>query len=254
MTKRIARILLALLLSTSMLTACGSDDQPDTNDTSTSITETSPESETSSDTTDATESTTGNEEETTNNPVEGTDGNETDDKPAEDTDANETDDKPAEGEDGSVTSVASAEDAIAFINNNVYGQLADTTYIPKMIMTTERDLTNADAVSYNTGLSDLTGINSIIVSESGIGSFAYSFVYVRTDGTNTADIQKTLGEKINPNKWICVGAEKISSIQLDNDIVLVMGSSDQVNAVMDAVVNAADNVYASVGQVVAVMG
>lgn len=226
MTKRISSILLVLLLSASVLASCGknnggetANDTTNTNDTNVSDT-TADESTENSDTTEDTSS----EETAENNETAGT----------------------------SVTSVKSAADAIAFIENNVYSQVPDQ--LPMMMMTIELDLADADSISYNTGLTDLTGITSIILSESGVGSFAYSFVYVMTDGTNTSGIQTALGEKIQPNKWVCVSADKISSIQLDNDIILVMGSPERVDNIMNAVVTAADGVYENVGDVVAVMG
>lgn len=227
MTKRISSILLVLLLSASVLASCGknnggetANDTTNTNDTNVSDTT----DDTTGDTADGTTEDTASEETAENNETAGT----------------------------SVTSVKSAADAIAFIENNVYSQVPDQ--LPMMMMTTELDLADTDSISYNTGLTDLTGITNIILSESGVGSFAYSFVYVMTDGTNTADIQTALGEKIQPNKWICVSAEKISSVQLDNDIVLVMGSPAQVDAIIGAVVSAADGVYENVGDVAAVMG
>lgn len=219
MTKRISSILLALLLSASVLASCGKDNGGETTNDTTNTNDTNV-----SDTTNGTTENTASEETAENNETTG----------------------------ASVSSVKSAADAIAFIENNVYSQVPDQ--LPMMMMTTELDLADTDSISYNTGLTDLTGITNIILSESGVGSFAYSFVYVMTDGTNTADIQTALGEKIQPNKWICVSAEKISSVQLDNDIVLVMGSPAQVDAIMGAVVSAADGVYENVGDVVAVMG
>ncbi len=151
-----------------------------------------------------------------------------------------------------VTKVESVEDAIAFIDNNVYSQCQD--YLPMMIMSMALPLEDADMVGYHTGLTDTTGITDIILSESGVGSFAYSFVMVRTDGTNTEAIRTELGEKIDPRKWVCVTAEKVASVVLDNDIILVMGAPDQVDAIMGAVTSAAEGVYENIGSVVNVLG
>ncbi len=144
------------------------------------------------------------------------------------------------------------EEVITFIDQTVYSQAAD--FVPMMTETRELDLTDMDAVGYNTGLTSTDGITNIIVSESGVGSFAYSFLYVRTDGTNTDAIQTTLGTSVDPAKWICVCAEKIQSIRLDNDIVLVMGIPEQVDAIMGAVVASAEGVFTNVGDVVNVLG
>ncbi len=145
-----------------------------------------------------------------------------------------------------------AEEVITFIDQTVYPQTPDV--IPMMTETRELDLTDMDSVGYFTGLTSVEGINSIIVSESGVGSIAYSLLYVRTDGTNTDEIQTTLGTSVNPEKWICVWAEKVQSVRLDNDIVLIMGEPSQVDAIMGAVVASAEGVFTTVGDIVNVMG
>ena len=165
------------------------------------------------------------------------------DAPAEETAVGDT--APAPG-------LATVEDAMAFIENDVYPNAGDM--IPMMTMSIEVDLADPDAVAYYTGLTDTTGIEHIVVSESGVGSFAYSFIYVMTDGTNTADIQTRLGESVDPIKWVCVQADKIASVQLDSDIVLIMGAPEQVDAIMGAVTTAAVDKFEVVGDVVHVMG
>ena len=145
--------------------------------------------------------------------------------------------------------IASADDVIAFLDNDVYPQCpADS--LPMMLMSMALPMDDMETVTYNTGLTDVTGISDIIISESGVGSIAYSLVYLRTDGTNTEEIQKTLGESINPRKWLCVGAEYIASVTLDNDVVLIMATKEQVDMVMDAVLTAAEGKFNNIGSVV----
>ena len=145
--------------------------------------------------------------------------------------------------------IASADDVVAFLDNDVYSQCpADS--LPMMLMSIPLAMDDMEGVTYHTGLADVDGITDIILSESGVGSIAYSLVYLRTDGTKTADIQKTLGESINPRKWVCVGAEYIASVTLDNDVCLIMGSKDQVDMVMDAVLTAAEGKFNNIGSVV----
>ncbi|MGN1410715.1 MAG: hypothetical protein ACI4XJ_11155 [Eubacteriales bacterium] len=151
-----------------------------------------------------------------------------------------------------VDKVESADDAVNFIAGNVYSKCKDV--LPMYTETVVLSKDDMDSITYNTGLTDISGINDIIISESGIGSFAYSFVMLRTDGTNTADIQTALGNSINPNKWICVSADKVASVMLDNDIILVMGKVEQVDTIMTAVTEAAAGVYNNVGSVVNVLG
>ncbi len=145
--------------------------------------------------------------------------------------------------------IASADDVIAFLDNDVYPQCPPES-LPMMLMSTALPMDDMEGVTYHTGLADVAGITDIILSESGVGSIAYSLVYLRTDGTNTEDIQKTLGESIDPRKWVCVGAEYIASVTLDNDVVLIMATKDQVDMVMDAVLTAAEGKFNNIGSVV----
>ncbi|MBO5256126.1 MAG: hypothetical protein J6C42_01315 [Clostridia bacterium] len=145
--------------------------------------------------------------------------------------------------------IASADDVISFLDNDVYPQCPPES-LPMMLMSMALPMEDMEGITYHTGLADVAGITDIILSESGVGSIAYSLVYLRTDGTNTEEIQKTLGESINPRKWVCVGAEYISSVTLDNDVVLVMGTKDQADMVMDAVLTAAEGKFNNIGSVV----
>lgn len=147
-----------------------------------------------------------------------------------------------------VDKVESADDAVSFIDANVYSQCQDV--LPMMTMTTALSTEDMESITYHTGLTDTSGITDVILSESGVGSIAYSLVYLRTDGTNTAEIQTALGESINPRKWVCVTAEYIASVTLDNDIILIMGAKDQVDTIMNAVTTAAEGVFENIGSVV----
>lgn len=151
-----------------------------------------------------------------------------------------------------VTKVENAEDALNFIAANVYSLCPDN--VPMYTEGIEIPLTETDTIEFMTGLTDTTGINEIIVSQSGVGSIPYCYILLRTDGSDVAGVQERLGNSVNPNKWICVSAEKVSTVSLDNDVVLVMGYSDTVEAIMDATVTAADGVYSEIGSVVNVLG
>ena len=150
---------------------------------------------------------------------------------------------------GPANVITSADDVIAFLDNDVYPQCPAES-LPMMLMSMPLEMTDSETITYHTGLADVAGITDIIISESGVGSIAYSLVYLRTDGTNTEEIQKTLGESINPRKWVCVGAEYIASVTLDNDVVLIMGAKDQVDMVMDAVTTAAEGKFNNIGSLV----
>ncbi len=143
--------------------------------------------------------------------------------------------------------LASADEVTAFLDG-VYAKVGEEN-LPMMMMYTPLDLNDMDAVTYNTGLTSVDGIDGIVVSESGTSSIAYSLVYVMTaEGADAGAIQSELMEKINPAKWICVCAEKIISVQLGSDVLLVMGDPETAESVYNAVVEAAGSVFASVGE------
>ena len=169
----------------------------------------------------------------------------------ENTDSAVTDTVPGDTAEGETVAspLTSADEVVSFLDSDVYSQ-CPADQLPMMLMSMPLDLSDMDGVTYHTGLTDTTGINDIIISESGVGSIAYSLVYLRTDGTKTAEIQETLGSSINPRKWVCVGAEYIASVTLDSDVVLVMGAQDQVDMVMDAVLTAAEGKFTNIGSVV----
>lgn len=233
------KILILMLASALLLTSCGGNNNGETGNNS-------------------------NESDTTMNDTIGDengngiieDGNENESDTSDDDSMNDDDDFFSEGEvtASAVTSVTSAEDAISFIDVNVYSQCYDS--LPMSVVTNALPLDDMDTITHNTGLTDLTGVTDIIISESMVGSIAYSLVMVRTDGTNTDDIQTALEEQINPQKWLCVWADQIRTIRLDNDIILVMANADNGNMkpVMDAIVSAAEGVYEEVGSVVNVLG
>ena len=151
-----------------------------------------------------------------------------------------------------VDKVESADDAVNFIGENVYSLCAD--YLPMAVETTVLSKDDMDSITYSTGLKDITGVEDIILSESSVSSIAYSLIMLRTDGKNVGALQTALGESVNPSKWVCVTAEKVASVTLDNDIILVMADADQVDAILDAVIKAADGIYKNIGTVVNAVG
>lgn len=227
------KLIITVLMLSLLLASCsdkngnetGSDTTPDTNETTTE-----------------TDSTLGDNDGDGNVKESDTDNTESDSDNADSGETTYT----------AVTKVENANDAINFIGANVYSLCPDE--IPMFTDSISLPLTDTDNIKFNTGLDDLSGVTDIIISESGVGSFPYSYIMVRTDGSNTDDIQKKLGSGVDPNKWICVSAEKVASVTLDNDVVLIMGYADQVDAIMDATLKAAEGVYENIGSVVNVLG
>ena len=123
-----------------------------------------------------------------------------------------------------------AEDVSSFMDEVYQGVAEDL--LPSAIRTNELDLADEDMIEYHTGLTDLSGIEGAYLSESMMGSTAYSVVYIRTNDEGDAKaIKQNLMDNINPAKWICVSAEKEICALFGNDIFFVMGSADTADEV-----------------------
>lgn len=89
------------------------------------------------------------------------------------------------------------------------------------------DLSDMDSVKYYTGLNDVSKVNDTLVSESLIGSQAYSLVLVRvTDSSNSESVANEMLNGINSSKWICVQADDLQVVTHDDLILLIMVSSE----------------------------
>ncbi|MBE6614217.1 MAG: hypothetical protein E7631_02810 [Ruminococcaceae bacterium] len=230
MMKRKISTIMAMLMLLSM-TACGR----------------TPEVDTADDTSSQTETAAGMPQQ--NNGQDGQTGDQNNVNPDNGADNNTADQPTIDPE--PVDSVKSAEDAVRFISNNLYSLCSEV--LPMAVETRALDMSDADAVQYNTGLADTAGITDIVLSESAVGSFAYSLVYVRTDGTNTDAVHQSLKDSIDPRKWVCVEAEAVNSIRLDDDICVVMGSAEQVDTISASLRQAAEGVFEQVGEPMAVL-
>lgn len=100
------------------------------------------------------------------------------------------------------------------------------------IMNMEMDLSDADMMSYNAGLSDVSDIQEALISEPMIGSQAYSLILVRVkEGADASKAAKTMFDNIDTRKWVCVEADtKTAAWCGDIAMFFMVGSnfSDQV--------------------------
>lgn len=88
------------------------------------------------------------------------------------------------------------------------------------------DLSNMDTVNYYTGLIDVSKVKDVLVSESMIGSQAYSLVFVRVnDSADSESVANEMLNGINSSKWICVQADDLQVVTHDDLILLIMVSS-----------------------------
>lgn len=113
--------------------------------------------------------------------------------------------------------------------------------LPASIGTMEIDLSDAELLAYQTGLTDVSNVEAIYVSESMIGSVPYSAVYIVTkEGADATVVLNELMTNINPAKWLCVSAEKQIGATFGNDVFYVMSFADTADAVYESAVSVAE--------------
>jgi hypothetical protein len=89
-----------------------------------------------------------------------------------------------------------------------------------MLMTMPVDLTDAEATAWLTGVSDPALLTGAVVSESMMGSQAYSLVLVQVaDAARVEEVANMMLQNIDPVKWICVQADDIDA-GIKGDLVL----------------------------------
>lgn len=135
--------------------------------------------------------------------------------------------------------LASFEEVDAFINE-IYAQIPQDQ-MPMGIGNMELGFEDMDAVTYHTGLTDVTGIDGIVISESMVGSIAYSLLYIRTNDEGDAQqIAQTVMDNIDPRKWICVTAEKQIAVTIGKDVFFVMTAPETADMVYDMMLQVAE--------------
>lgn len=142
------------------------------------------------------------------------------------------------GDEGKTSESALVGMGLEDILNSIYEQTA-----PEFgVMTMPVDLADPDAVPYMTGLTadQASMVKEAIVSESMMGSQAYSLVLVRVN--NTADINtvaEAMKNGIDTRKWICVEADDLAVAASGDVVMLIMVSSEYASAITaDSVVAA----------------
>ena len=124
------------------------------------------------------------------------------------------------------------EGSLEDIMKKVYKNVSEDD-LPMMLENTKVTKKN---VEYYLGKKDLK-YKEALASESGIGSFAYSVVLVRTEeNANVEEIKKQIKDNVKPNKWICVEVPK-DKVIVENKgdlIILVMVEEEKTrNAIME---------------------
>ncbi len=126
--------------------------------------------------------------------------------------------------------IESGEDLSKLIEQVYEGQ--DTL---ASLNTTIVDVSEADAVKAATGLENGNSLQYLAVSEPMISSQAYSFVVAKVkDGVDANSIAKEMLDKVNPIKWICVGAEKVYATSSGDVVCLVMASEEWAKPIYES--------------------
>jgi len=109
---------------------------------------------------------------------------------------------------------------------------------PLPVMTMPVMLEDAFSVSSATGLADATKIKDAVYSESMIGAQGYSVVLVRlNDAADAEAVATAMKDGINQRKWVCVEADDLRVVAVDDLVLLVMIDSQldiKVNTLIEA--------------------
>ena len=105
--------------------------------------------------------------------------------------------------------------------------LVNKIYESKMpefaLMTMPVDLADAEMVAWQTGINDPALLKEAVISESMMGSQAYSMVMVRVnDAAKAEEVAQMMLDNIDPRKWICVAADDIDAAIYGDLVLFVM--------------------------------
>ena len=112
----------------------------------------------------------------------------------------------------------SGESAEALVNK-IY-----ETKVPEFaLMTMPVDLADAEMVAWQPGISDPALLKEAVISESMMGSQAYSKVMVRVNDAAKAEaVAQMMLDNIDPRKWSCVAADDIDAAIYGDLVLFVM--------------------------------
>ena len=112
----------------------------------------------------------------------------------------------------------SGESAEALVN-----KIYETKMPEFALMTTPVDLADAEMVAWQTGINDPALLKEAVISESMMGSQAYSMVMVRVnDAAKAEEVAQMMLDNIDPRKWICVAADDIDAAIYGDLVLFVM--------------------------------
>lgn len=135
--------------------------------------------------------------------------------------------------------VESAEDLVSLVNEIYTGQEESLPKLDTKII----EVSDVDSVKYATGLENGNDLQYLAVSEPMMSSQAYSFIIAKVkNGVDASNIAKTMSEKVDMRKWICVSAEKLYATNSGDIVCLVMSSEEWAKPVYDKFKSLAGNI------------
>ena len=106
-----------------------------------------------------------------------------------------------------------------------------------MVITEELSLDDPEMLKMQTGISDGSKVDRIYMSE-GMRATAYSLIMVRVkDEADAEDIANEMLDGVDPNKWICVGADDIR-VGVSGDIVMLVMAKSSYDVTADDILDA----------------
>lgn len=112
----------------------------------------------------------------------------------------------------------SGESAEALVNKIYESKMPEFA-----LMTMPVDLADAEMVAWQTGINDPALLKEAVISESMMGSQAYSMVMVRVnDAAKSEEVAQMMLDNIDPRKWICVAADDIDAAIYGDLVLFVM--------------------------------
>lgn len=114
------------------------------------------------------------------------------------------------------------------------------------------DLTNADFLSYYTGLTDGAQVSEAVYSEAMITAQAYSLCAIRVaEGADAKTVAQQVKDGINPAKWICVMADDVRVVYSGDVILLVMVDTGLSETLAGELVTAFGEIVGAEPQIIA---
>ena len=112
----------------------------------------------------------------------------------------------------------SGESAEALVNKIYESKMPEFA-----LMTMPVDLADAEMVAWQTGINAPALLKEAVISESMLGSQAYSLVMVRVnDAAKAEEVAQMMLDNIDPRKWICVAADDIDAAIYGDLVLFVM--------------------------------